>query len=382
RGDPSKSIYELISSNKHTTRFAKLVDAHTDIKALLSDTSAGNVTLFVPTDRAFERLPKHDGHDGHGDDDDDDDDDDDKKPPAEFVRALLAYHIVPGRFPLRRLKGQQTVGTNLSLSSLGSRPQRVRVSRSAIPFFGPAARLNFYSRVVFGDVVAANGVVHAVDAILVPPPRQAKIVQLLPGTFSTLALALETTGDDDDAPPRTGGTLFAPTNHAFARLGTRTNAFLFSERGKKYLRALLKYHIVANETLYSDAFYKKKTDYDHDHDHADKNTDSASRDYWHVDLPSQLHGKPISVDIKRWFHVVSIKVNGLVNVVVKDGIAHDGVIHVVDKVLIPQHHRHHPHGDGEDDDDAVGLDELKARLEPYLEEDESVGRVDGGYEDL
>ncbi|KAK0703490.1 Fasciclin domain-containing protein, partial [Lasiosphaeria miniovina] len=367
RGDPSKSIYELISSNKHTTRFAKLVDAHADIKALLSDTSAGNVTLFVPTDRAFERLPKH-GHD--------DDDDDKKPPPAEFVRALLAYHIVPGRFPLRRLKGQQTVATNLSLSSLGSRPQRVRVSRSAIPFFGPAARLNFYSRVVFGDVGAANGVIHAVDAILVPPPRQAKIVQLLPGTFSTLALALETTGGDGTPPPRTGGTLFAPTNHAFARLGTRTNAFLFSERGKKYLRALLKYHIVANETLYSDAFYKKKTDHDHD----DKNTDSGSRDSWHVDLPSQLLGKPISVDIKRWFYVVSIKVNGFVNVAVKDGIAHDGVIHVVDKVLIPQHHRHHPRGgDGEG---AIKLDELKARLEPYLEEDESVGRVDSGYEDL
>lgn len=50
--------------------------------------------------------------------------------------------------------------------------------------------------------------------------------------------------------------MFAPSNFAFQKLGPRLNAFLFSSYGQKYLKALLKYHIVANQTLYSDAYYK------------------------------------------------------------------------------------------------------------------------------
>lgn len=34
---------------------------------------------------------------------------------------------------------------------------------------------------------------------------------------------------------------------------------MFSSFGEKYLKALLKYHIVANQTLYSDAYYKADT---------------------------------------------------------------------------------------------------------------------------
>ena len=60
----------------------------------------------------------------------------------------------------------------------------------------------------------------------------------------------------NDTSNHIGGTVFAPSNFAFQKLGPRINAFLFSHYGQKYLKALLKYHIVANETLYSDAYYK------------------------------------------------------------------------------------------------------------------------------
>ena len=52
------------------------------------------------------------------------------------------------------------------------------------------------------------------------------------------------------------GTLFAPSNFAFKLLGPKINAFLFSSYGLKYLEALLKYHVVSDQTLYSDAYYK------------------------------------------------------------------------------------------------------------------------------
>lgn len=94
-----------------------------------------------------------------------------------------------------------------------------------------------------------------------PPPRAVKIIQLLPGEFSTLELALTKTGlleSLNDTSNHIGGTLFAPSNFAFQILGPRVNAFLFSSYGQKYLKALLQYHVVADQTLYSDAYYKAK----------------------------------------------------------------------------------------------------------------------------
>lgn len=85
------------------------------------------------------------------------------------------------------------------------------------------------------------------------------IIGFLPGEFSTLELALTKTDlvhKLNDTTKHIGGTIFAPSNFAFQLLGPRLNAFLFSSYGEKYLKALLLYHVVANHTLYSDAYYK------------------------------------------------------------------------------------------------------------------------------
>lgn len=94
---------------------------------------------------------------------------------------------------------------------------------------------------------------------MVPPAKSVEILQLLPGEFSTLELGLTKTGLLgllNDTSNHIGGTVFAPSNFAFQKLGPRINGFLFSSYGQKYLKALLKYHVVANQTLYSDAYYK------------------------------------------------------------------------------------------------------------------------------
>ncbi|KAK3363413.1 fasciclin domain-containing protein [Lasiosphaeria hispida] len=344
-GNASKTIYELIAESKYTKRFAELIEEYDDIKELLQDTKA-NHTLFVPTDSAFERIPH-----------------DHKKPPKEFIQAVLEYHLAPGLFPTRRVLFSHTVPTELKLASLGGHRQRLRIG---VSLFG--VRINFYGKLVATDIIAKNGLIHAVDAILVPPPRQGKIIQLLPNTFSTFSLALETTGLGEDLADLEwfGGTVFAPTNSAFTKLGRRANAFLFSEHGKKYLRALLKYSIVANETLYSDAFYKRGSGH---HDHNDK-VESVS-DYWHVDLPSLLDEKAIGVDIRRWKRFISILVNGRVHVTIQDGVAADGVVQVVDTVLIPPRHPHNPGADKEDGE--ISVDELKERLAAYVDDSSEGG---------
>jgi uncharacterized surface protein with fasciclin (FAS1) repeats len=100
--------------------------------------------------------------------------------------------------------------------------------------------------------------------------------------FSTLNLALVKTGLIDSVNRKElhiGGTLFAPTNQAFAKLPPAVNAFLFSPAGEKYLKALLKYHIVPGHTLFTDAYYEPRTE--------DAVNDDAVIDKDHV-IPSPL----------------------------------------------------------------------------------------------
>lgn len=59
----------------------------------------------------------------------------------------------------------------------------------------------------------------------------------------------------NDTNTHVGQTLFAPTNEAFEKLGTKTERFLFSRAGKPYLKALLKGQIVANHTLLTDIYF-------------------------------------------------------------------------------------------------------------------------------
>lgn len=321
-----KTLYDMIKESKHSQRFADLIDEYDDIKARLQSDDE-TYTVFVPTDRAFEHMHKlHRHHDW----------DRDEKPSREFIEEALEYHIVPGTHPVRRLLASHTLPTELRLKDLGNHRQRVRVSAG---IFG--VRLNFYAKIVATGIFGKNGVVHALDAVLVPPPRQGKLVELFPAKFSTFSLALERTrlGKELHGLPQNGGTAFVPSNFAFTKLGPRLNAFLFSEKGLKYLAALLKYHIVVNETLYSDAFYptekhkgrddsgydgkafafddgeadieKKQKYYDHD---------SLPRDRWHIDLATLLDERSISVDVRRFMGLIGMIVNGWVRVSIQDGV--------------------------------------------------------------
>ncbi|KAJ4345977.1 hypothetical protein N0V85_009786 [Neurospora sp. IMI 360204] len=250
------------------------------------------------------------------------------------------------------------------------------------------------------DIYASNGLIHAVDGILVPPPPALKGVSLLPSLFSTFSLALEKTGlgeelghdDDDDFKQKEegkkqqgggekegkGGTLFAPTNRAFARLGPRLNAFLFNtERGKKYLKAILKYHFVPGQTVYSDAYYKAGGSDDNDDDHH-RDGENEENGYncphncppMHYDLPTLLsEDARLGVDIKNWRGYTIMVVNGFNRPSVLDGPAEDGVIHVVSSVLIPP--RRGTYGDEKEEEVVeMSVEELVARLEPYMKEEE------------
>jgi uncharacterized surface protein with fasciclin (FAS1) repeats len=335
---PNRTVYELINESKYTTKLAKLINKYDDLVETLNSTKA-NYTIFAPTDEAFEKIPDHGRH-----------------PSKEVLKDILLYHVSPDFYPAGRVLHSYTIPTLFEPSKLGH-AQRLTVR---VTLKGPT--INFYSKLVAVNIFGTNGVVHGVDSILVPPPKTAKILELLPGEFSTLELALHKTGmfekiNNTDY-PHSGGTFFAPSNFAFKKLGPKVNAFLFSSYGQKYLKALLKYHIVVNQTLYTDAFF----DASKKHDDASKEDRPGN---YHYDLPTVLDDKYLSVDIGRYGPFVEIRINAFSRVTVHDGIASDAVIQVVSDVLIP------PKSAGGEQvmwqGEELSVEEFKERLEPFAE---------------
>ncbi|KAL1605270.1 hypothetical protein SLS60_004817 [Paraconiothyrium brasiliense] len=334
---PNQTVYELISKSKYTTKLAKLIDEFPDLVDKLNSTKA-NYTVFAPTDEAFERIPKHG-----------------KKPSKEILEKVLLYHISDDFYPAGRVLHSYTIPTLLEPDNLGHK-QRLTVR---VTLKGPT--INFYSKLIAVNIFGTNGVIHGVDHIIVPPPQVATIIDLLPGEFSTLELALGKTGLFDKINstdyPHQGGTFFAPSNFAFKKLGPRANAFLFSQYGLKYLKALLEYHIVVDQTLYSDAFFDQSGD--------DKEKTNDYR-HFHVDLPTVLKDKYLAVDSARYGPFVEIRINAFSRVTIHDGVASDGVIQVVSDVLIPPKTQglKQVHWNGEE----LSAEDLKERLTPLVDE--------------
>ncbi|PGG96153.1 hypothetical protein GX51_07957 [Blastomyces parvus] len=352
-GHFNMTLYEMINASTHTTTFAKLVSKFDDIADLLKSNSS-NHTVFVPTDKAFAKLKHH------------------PDLPDKVLKKVIMYHILPREYSKRELFSLNTIPTLLENTGLGPYPQRI-----CTQFGRRGLTLNFYASIVQSNLYGTNGVAHGLNNVLIPPFTATDTLDLHPSSFSIFELGLYKTGlfdNVEDKSTHSGATFFVPTNRAFRKLGHRATSFLFSRRGEKFLEAILKYHIVYNHTLYSDDYNKPKDD------------NGLNTSSFHVDLPTLLSDRHISVDIARISRFATIKLNGFTSVAVPDVPTQDGVIHVLNKVLIPPcrpesqtckdgdrtiQHSFLDDDDDEDDEDDVSasltVEDLIERLEPYVE---------------
>lgn len=130
----------------------------------------------------------------------------------------------------------------------------------------------------------------------------------------------------------------------------------------------MKYHVVANQTLYSNTFYPPPAS-DSIESLDEVNTD-VHPPYVHLDLPTLLEDKSLAIDLTRYGPFISFKINGFTRVVVQDGIAKDGVIQVVNNVLIPPKAPGGPGGAQASDywtGEEMSVEELKGRLDRFVE---------------
>merc|ERR1712194_719504 len=159
---------------------------------------------------------------------------------------------------------------------------------------------------------ASNGVVHIIDGVLLPPSLP-NIVQLAESVsdLSTLVAAV-VAGELADTLSSPGlFTVFAPTNEAFAALPAAVLANLMKPENKKELVDILTYHVLPEQVLSTDlkAFQAVKT----------------------------VEGKPLHVT--KWGGGVrvgpSLESKDLKTVIKADNLASNGVVHIIDGVLLP-----------------------------------------------
>ena len=241
---------------------------------------AGPFTVFAPTDAAFAKVPKA-TLDGLAAD-------------QAALKAVLLYHVVPGLVPAA------DVVKLSSAKTLEGRSVGIKVVEGSV-FVDNA-------KVTTPDVKASNGIIHVVDSVLVPktaPAAKQNIVKtaLAAGQFKTLASLLQKAGLAGTLQGKGPFTVFAPTDAAFAKVPKATLSALAANRAK--LRAVLLYHV------------------------AKGNVTSAKV----VKLRSvkTLNGQSVAIRAARG----AVTVGGA-RVVTPDVAASIGVIHVINKVLIPR----------------------------------------------
>ena len=244
------------------------------VSALQAD---GPFTVFAPTDDAFAAA----GIDLSTFDTDEEN---------ATLSDILLYHVVSSSV------AASDVTDGMSAEALNGDDLSFTVSDGSVMVND--------ATVTTADVMASNGIIHVIDKVLMPPADLADIPTVAQGTgihTSLVAAVVQAellTTLQGDGP----FTVFAPTDDAFAAAGIDLAA-LDTEEGKAALTDILLYHVVSGAVPSSAV------------------TDGMSA--------TAVNGDDLSFTVGE-----GVMVNDA-NVVLADVPASNGVIHVIDKVLMP-----------------------------------------------
>ncbi|MCA1751984.1 MAG: fasciclin domain-containing protein [Flavobacteriales bacterium] len=272
------TIFDVVEqSPDHNTLQAAL-----EASGLDEDLSeSGAFTLFAPTDEAFDNLPEGLLDDLLAD-------------PEGALADILLYHVANSIALSGDLVNEQTIqtlaGETISISTTGGNV-----------FLNDA-------QVTTADIVTINGVVHVIDAVLVPEDQEEPtLMEVLSGTgvHSTLVTALEASGLDETLSGPGTFTVFAPSDAAFLSLPDNLlNAFLTDPEG--VLTDLLLHHVVGEELVGSEL------------------TDGL--------ILQSLFEQSIEVGLEG----STISLNESADVSLANFQASNGVMHLIDGLLIPE----------------------------------------------
>ena len=199
--------------------------------------ASGVLTLLAPTDEAFQPLIDAGVIDQLL-----------AEPELETLTNILLYHVIDGRRSALKLFFSRSVTT-------------LQGTEVSVGYDKGAFVIND-SRVISANGKTPSGLVHIIDAVLLPSEQPDDLIELLEqdGRFSVLLTALNATGLEDAV--REGGlTVFAPTDEAFQPLiDDGTIGALLEEPGLGTLTQILLYHVVAGENTAKDLLRQRRVE--------------------------------------------------------------------------------------------------------------------------
>ena len=258
--------------------FSILVEALSKAELVDVLNGTGNFTVFAPTNSAFTALFSELGVTGI------------KDLSKETLTPILLYHVLG-----TEVKSSMIISGYVStLSKSGDNPLSLSVTA------GMGVMLNGNTNVVTADVDVVNGVIHAIDKVLLPPT--VVDIAIDNSAFSILVQAV-VKADLAGTLSGTGPfTVFAPTNAAFEALFTELGVSGVADLTAAQLTPILTYHVVSGNVL--------------------------STQLQAGAVPT-LNGN-IQIALAP-----SPTINGSSNIIITDVQGTNGVVHAIDKVLLP-----------------------------------------------
>lgn len=280
--EPLPNVAEIVrDSDNHTTLYSALQAVNLDTE--LADADA--LTLFAPTDEAFEKLGQA-TIDGLLAD-------------TDQLTNILTYHAIGS-----------AVDEAGAVNAAGTKVEMLNGQNIGVSLVDGKLYIN-NAMVTVSDIEASNGVVHVIDTVLIPPTEMMTSSQSIvdiavsDANFSTLVTALQAANLVDTlADEMATFTVFAPTNDAFAKIPSETLTAILADTDT--LTAILLQHVIADAAVDSISAYT-------------------------------LNGKMATMasdamlDIKVVDGMLTI---GGAGVTVADIYASNGVIHVIDTVIV------------------------------------------------
>lgn len=283
--EPAETILDVATEAGNFSTLLTAIDT-AGLTSTIDDETA-TLTVFAPTDAAFALLG--------------DATIDALLADPEALSNILLYHVVDGT-EIDSTAAMEAVGTTVEMAN----GDQVGVSVNNDSLF-----INL-AKVTATDIQADNGVIHVIDAVLSPPadatPSENTITNIAAADerFTTLVAALGATGLDTVLASETDTfTVFAPTNAAFEAMGSANVTALLGDLDN--LTAILQQHVVANTAVDAVTAYSL--------------SGNAATTAGGADVP-------ITISSKRELRVGGAKV------LIADIYASNGIIHVIDTVIV------------------------------------------------
>ena len=260
-------------------RFTTLVAAVTEAGLAGTLAGEGSFTVFAPTDDAFAALPEGTVEALLAD--------------KDALSNVLLYHVLDG----------EVLAANV-VELDGQKVETLQGQNLDIMIDGENVMVN-ESQVIITDIIASNGVIHVIDAVLVPETRTIAEIAAETEGFSTLVAALDAVGLVDALNGEGQFTVFAPTDDAFAALPEGTVEGLLEDTDA--LTNVLLYHVADGKKMASEVVMLDGS------------------------ILETLQGQNVDINVAE----NSVTADDAM-IITTDIEAANGVIHVIDAVILPE----------------------------------------------